>query len=85
MSEDPLALPQPRPRRGLWITLAIIAITIIGSILFRYSQWKKWEAEWKRLGPIDPVGGGNPAHVITGSRCRRAFVIRRPRPARLVS
>jgi hypothetical protein len=57
MSEDPLALPQPRSRRTLWITLAVIAVTMIGSIVYRYFQWKKWEAEWVRLGPIEPSGG----------------------------
>ena len=57
MSEDPLALPQPRTRRTLWITLSVIFLTIVGSIVYRYYQWKKWEAEWVQLGPIEPAGG----------------------------
>jgi hypothetical protein len=57
MPEDPLALPQPRPRRTLWITLAVIALTIIGSLVYHYVKWKKWEAEWVRLGPIEATGG----------------------------
>ena len=48
MSEDPLALPQPRPRLTLWITLVVIALTIIGSLVYHYVKWKKWEAEWVR-------------------------------------
>ena len=57
MTNDPLALPQPRPRRGLWITLGVIALTIWGSIAYRFYQWKKWETEWKKLQVIEPSGG----------------------------
>jgi hypothetical protein len=58
MSEDPLALPQPRAaRRTLWITLAVIMLTMIVSIAYKWNQWLKWEAEWKRLGVIEPSGG----------------------------
>lgn len=57
MPEDPLALPQPRPRRAAWIVVSILVLTMIASVAYRYTQWKKWEAEWKRLGPIEPAGG----------------------------
>jgi hypothetical protein len=57
MSEDPLALPQPRPRRAIWITVTILVLTMVASIAYRWVQWRKWEQEWKRLGPIEPYGG----------------------------
>lgn len=57
MSKDPLALPHPRPRRVIWITVTILVLTMVGSIVYRYFQWKKWETEWKKVGPIDPSGG----------------------------
>lgn len=54
---NPLALPRPRPRLLLWITLGIIVATIAGSLIYHHYQWKQWEAEWNRLGPIDASGG----------------------------
>ena len=57
MPEDPLALPQPRSRVSLWITLGVIVLTMVASVAYRYTQWKKWEAEWKQRGPIEPSGG----------------------------
>jgi hypothetical protein len=57
MSDDPLALPHPRPRRALWITLIIIALTITATTVYHYHRWKEWEAEWKKLGPIEATGG----------------------------
>lgn len=49
-------LPKPS-RRSLWITLAVIALTMVGSIFYSWQRWKKWEAEWSRLGPIEATGG----------------------------
>ena len=57
MPEDPLALPQPRPRRVIWITVTILVLTMVASIAYRWVQWKKWEEDWKRLGAIEPYGG----------------------------
>jgi hypothetical protein len=54
---NPLDLPRPRSRVSLWITLAIIALTIAGSLFYHWQKWKKWEAEWSKLGIIEPSGG----------------------------
>ncbi len=61
MPDDPLALPQPDANRAVRRTLVLIALTIIGSLAFHgYDHWqtrKRLEAEWNRLGPLEPSGG----------------------------
>jgi hypothetical protein len=61
MLDDPLALPQPDANRTLRRTLLLIALTVIGSLAFHwYDHWqtrKRLEAEWSRLGPLEPSGG----------------------------
>jgi hypothetical protein len=57
MPEDPLALPQPRSRRAIWITVTILVLTMVASVAYRWVQWKKWEDDWKRRGPIEAYGG----------------------------
>ncbi|MEO6739912.1 MAG: C39 family peptidase [Chthoniobacteraceae bacterium] len=61
MPNDPLALPQPDSKRALRITFALIALTVIGSLGFHwYDHWqtvKRLEAEWNRLGILEPSGG----------------------------
>ena len=54
---DPLALPRPRSRLTLWLTLAAIALSILGSLVYHHYQWKEWEAEWTKVGPIEASGG----------------------------
>ncbi len=53
---NPLDLPRPS-RRPLYIALAVIVLTVVGSVLYSWQRWKKWEAEWSRLGPIEAAGG----------------------------
>jgi hypothetical protein len=53
----PLDLPRPRTRLLLWITLAILVATIVGSAIYGHLRWKQWETEWSKLGPIDATGG----------------------------
>ncbi len=51
-------MPAPqRPRRTLWITLSVIFATMIGSAVYKWREWKKWEAEWMKPGIIEPAGG----------------------------
>lgn len=57
MTTDPLALPQPRPRWTLWITLSIIMLTIVGSIIYSQVKYRKWEEEWKKEQVLEPAGG----------------------------
>lgn len=57
MPVDPLALPQPRSRFTLWITLGVIALTILGSGIYGHYRGKAWEEEWKKVGVIEPSGG----------------------------
>ena len=61
MPNDPLVLPQPDSKRALRITFALIALTVIGSLGYHwYDHWqtvKRLEAEWNRLGPLEPSGG----------------------------
>lgn len=46
-----------RPRRTLWITLAVIFATMIGSVAYKWREYRKWEAEWSKPGIIEPSGG----------------------------
>lgn len=61
MPDDPLSLPQPDANRTLRRVLVLIALTIIGSLAFYgYDHWQtrqRLEAEWSRLGPLEPSGG----------------------------
>ena len=61
MSNDPLALSRQDAKRTLRLTLLAIALTVIGSLGYHlYDHWekrKRLEAEWSRLGPLEPSGG----------------------------
>ena len=57
MSQDPLALPRPKSRRSLWITIGVIVLTIAGSIGYQWQRAKQWEEAWGRKGVLEPSGG----------------------------
>ena len=57
MSNDPLALPQSGAKRTLRLTFLFIALSIIGSLVFGWIRWKRFQDDWNRLGPIEPSGG----------------------------
>jgi len=57
MEKDPLALPQPRSRLVLVITLAVLLLTIVGSVGYGWWRWQRWHEEWNRLGPLEASGG----------------------------
>jgi hypothetical protein len=56
-SGHPLDLPQPRSKWPLWIALIVIGLTVVGSLGYQWYRAKQWEAEWSRLGPLEPRGG----------------------------
>ena len=50
--------PNRRPaQKSLRITLAVIFITIAGSIVFGWFRWKRWDAEWRAVAPCEASGG----------------------------
>ena len=57
MEGDPLALPQPNTRRTLRLTIAVIVLSIAASVFYGWWRWHRWQEDWSRLGPLDPVGG----------------------------
>jgi hypothetical protein len=57
MPNDPLALPQPNATRSLRLTLLVIALSIVGSLVFGWVRWQRWQQDWNRLGPLEPSGG----------------------------
>ncbi|MEO6787511.1 MAG: C39 family peptidase [Chthoniobacteraceae bacterium] len=57
MTNDPLALPHPSAKRALRLTLLFIALSIIGSLVFHWFRWKRFQDDWNRLGPLEPSGG----------------------------
>ena len=57
MSNDPLALPHPNANRSLRLTILFIVLSIVGSLVFGWVRWYRWQQEWNRLGPIEPSGG----------------------------
>lgn len=57
MSQDPLALPRPKSRRSLWITIGVIVLTIAGSLTYQWHRAKQWEEAWGRKGVLEPSGG----------------------------
>jgi len=57
MEKDPLALPQPNSRRTLHITIAVILLTIVASGSYGWWRQRRWQEDWKRLGPLAPSGG----------------------------
>jgi hypothetical protein len=56
-SGSPLDLPKPKSKIPLYIALAVILITVTGSLIYNHIRYKKWEEEWARLGPMEPSGG----------------------------
>ena len=57
MTQDPLALPRPKSRRSLWITIGVIVLTIAGSLAYQWHRAKQWEEAWGRKGVLEPSGG----------------------------
>jgi hypothetical protein len=57
MENDPLALPQPDARQTLRLTIAVIVLTIAGSLSYGWWRWHRWHEDWNRLGPLEPNGG----------------------------
>ena len=57
MGKDPLALPHSDSRRTLRITVAVIVLTIVGSIGYGWWRWQRWQEDWNRLGVLEPRGG----------------------------
>lgn len=53
---NPTPLKRPAPN-GLRITLAVIFLTIAGSLLFGWLRWKRWDSEWRAIGPCAATGG----------------------------
>lgn len=61
MPEEPVELPPADTRRSLRATLIFIALTVALSLGYHWhGHWQKrrqFEAEWGRLGPLEPCGG----------------------------
>ena len=57
MPNDPLALPQPDAKRTLRLTMLVIALSIVGSLVFGWIRWKRFQDDWNRLGLLEPSGG----------------------------
>ena len=61
MTNDPLTTSESDKKRTLRLALLCIAFTICGSLGYHfYEHWqlrKQLEAEWNRLGPLEPSGG----------------------------
>jgi len=57
MSNDPLALPHPGATRTLRFTILVIVLTILGSLVFGWIRWKRFQDDWNRLGVLEPSGG----------------------------
>ena len=57
MSTDPLVLPHPHAKRTLRLTMLVIFLTIVGSLVFGWVRWHRWQEDWNRLGPREPSGG----------------------------
>ena len=57
MSNDPPALPHPNANRSMRLTILFIVLTIIGSLVFGWVRWHRWQQDWNRLGPLEPSGG----------------------------
>lgn len=53
---NPTHLQRPA-QKSLRITLAVIFLTIVGSIVFGRLRWQRFEAEWKKVGPCEASGG----------------------------
>ncbi len=57
MSNDPLALPHPDAKRTLRLTILFIVLSIIGSLVFGWIRWHRWQEDWNRFGSLEPSGG----------------------------
>ncbi len=57
MPADPLALPHPNSKRSLRLTILVIVLSIIGSLVYGWVRWHRWQQDWNRLGPLEPSGG----------------------------
>jgi hypothetical protein len=53
---NPIDLKRPQAR-SLRITIAVIVLTIFGSMFFGWLRWKRFDAEWKKIGPVEATGG----------------------------
>jgi hypothetical protein len=57
MTNDPPALPPPNAKRTLRLTLLFIALSIAGSLVFHWFRMKQFQADWNRVGLLEPSGG----------------------------
>jgi hypothetical protein len=57
MPNDPLALPHPNANRSLRLTILFIVLSIVGSLVYGWVRWHRWQQDWNRLGPLEPSGG----------------------------
>ena len=57
MPKDPLALPHTNANRSLRLTMLVIVLSVIGSLVFGWVRWQRWQQDWNRLGPLEPSGG----------------------------
>jgi len=53
---NPVEIQRPSPK-SLRITLAVIFLSMLGSLVFGWLRWKRFDEEWKKLGPCEPSGG----------------------------
>ena len=53
---DPMQLHRPA-RNTLRLTLAVLFLTIAGSMVFGWFRWKRFDAEWRTIGPCAASGG----------------------------
>lgn len=49
--------PRKPLNKSLLLTLALLLLTIVGSIVVDRIRWRAWEKDWSKLGPIEPIGG----------------------------
>ncbi len=53
---NPVEIIRPSPK-SLRITLAVIFLSIAGSLVFGWLKWKRFDEEWKKFGPCEASGG----------------------------
>lgn len=44
-------------QKSLRLTLAVIGLTIVGSIVFGWLRWQRFDAEWRKIAPCEASGG----------------------------
>lgn len=49
--------PRQNATRAMRLTLAFIALSVLGSLFYGWWKWKRFLDEWNRVGPIEASGG----------------------------